>query len=373
MKQNLAVVFMIAAVFFILNPISQFKIPAVTTVEIQNLDKIIRKANKAVVVVEIKGTINDTISHFSLGSGVFVSEDGYILTNYHVVKGNEDNLVIHCLPESEDYQSRYIGDLNIMRQHRHYDVKIIGYDSIRDLALLKIDGSGFSAIKLGDDPKVGDGVFAIGNPLGLNWTVTYGIISREFSISNFSGKFSNYFIQTDAAINSGNSGGPLLNVKGELIGLNAAIISPIKPAVNVGLNLAVPIGDIRVLLPRLFEERTMLERSHLGIKFISPYQEAPKEFNDYAAKHNIIIPQERDGILIIDVKKGSPAERAGLRIGDIIKSIDGKKIISFVDLNQAVVLQKPGKIVLAEIRRREWIINLNIALEKKSDADTDTD
>lgn len=366
MKQNLTAVFMIAAVFFILNPVFQFKIPTVTTVETENFDKIIREANKAVVVIEAKRKINNSIFYFSMGSGVFVSEDGHILTNYHVVEGNEDNLAVHRLPESDDYQSRYIGDLNIMRRHRRYEVKIVSYDPKRDLALLKIDGLRFPAIKLGDDPKLGDRVFAIGSPFGLNWTVTHGIISREISISNFSGKFSNYFIQTDAAINSGNSGGPLLNAKGELIGLNAAIISPIKPAVNVGLNLAVPIGDIRALLPRLFEERTMLERSHLGIKFTSPYQEAPKKFQSYSLK-------ERDGILITDVKKGSPAELAGLRIGDMIKSIDGKKIISFVDFNQAVVLQKPGKIIRAEIQRQERIMNFDIALEKKLDTDTDTD
>ncbi|MEK7596449.1 MAG: trypsin-like peptidase domain-containing protein [Patescibacteria group bacterium] len=374
MKRNLAVVFMMAAVFYTSNYFFQSKIQASATVETRNFNEIIREASQATVVIELKRTINDAVSYVSMGGGVFVREDGYILTNYHIVDGNEDNLAIHCLPQSEDYQSRYIGDLNIMRQYRRYDVKIISYDPIRDLALLKIDGSGFPTINFGDDPKVGDRVFAIGSPLGLRWTVTHGIISREFSILDFSEKSGgkhDYYIQTDAAINSGNSGGPLLNEKGELIGLNAALIAPIGLKINAGLNLAVPIGDIRVLLPRLFEEKTTPERSYLGIKFISPYQEAPKEFKDYAAEHNIIIPQERDGILITDVKKISPADQAGLRIGDIIKFIDGKKIISFVDLNQAAVLQKPGKIIRAEIQRRERTINLNIALEKKSDTDTD--
>ncbi|MBI2628401.1 MAG: trypsin-like peptidase domain-containing protein [Candidatus Niyogibacteria bacterium] len=370
MKRNLMAVFLAVMMFFVLNFIPQFSAAAET--QTQNLDfefefaSIIRKANKAVVVIEVKRIINDVIRNFTLGNGVFVSEDGYILTNYHVVRDfNEDDLAIHYLPASEDHQSRYIGDLNAMRQRLRSDVKIVNYDEEKDLALLKIDGHGFSTIKFGDNPKVGDQCFAIGSPLGLNWTVTQGSISKEFAIINFKEEYS-YFIQTDTAINSGNSGGPLLNMKGELIGLNSILIAPTGHPINAGLNMAVPIGDIQVLLPRLLEEKTKLERSYLGITFVSPYQEIPKKFKTYVA-------EDRNGIFITDVEKESPAELAGLQIGDIIQTIDGRQIIGPIDFSQTITLQKPGKIILAEIQRQGKIIKLSIILKKKTDESAEID
>ena len=364
-KQSLTV-FMTAMVF----SVSDFIIPinpAVAEIQIaaetqsQDFNKVIG----AVVVIEIKRTINDTISNFAIGSGAIISEDGYILTNYHVIEGNEDNLAIHYLPKTE-HISRYIGDPNAMRLRPRADVKIINSYPKRDIALLKIEGSGFPTIKLGDDPKIGDEVFAIGNPLSLNWTVTKGIISKEISIPRNFREF-DYFIQTDTAINPGNSGGPLLNVKGELVGLNSGMVGVAGYPINIGLNLAVPIGDIKILLPRLMKEKTRLKLSYLGIGFIPPYQEAP-ELEDNDANY-ISIPQERDGVLIVDVKSGSPAEQAGLLVGDIIQSIEGRKIISFFDYNQAVVLQKPGKLVSVEIRRQDKIKTLFIKLgEKPEDA-----
>jgi serine protease Do len=370
MKKNLMAVFMAVTMFFVLNFIPQFGFSAAAETQNQNLDfefaSIIRKANKAVVVIEVKRIINDDISNFTLGNGVFVSEDGYILTNYHVVRDfKEDDLAVHYLPASEDHQSRYIGDLNAMRQRPRASVKIINYDEKRDLALFKIEGRGFSTIKFGNDPKVGDQCFAIGSPISLNWTITHGIISKEFAIIIFKEEYG-YFIQTDAPINSGNSGGPLLNKKGELIGLNTLMIIPTGHPINAGLNMAVPIGDIRVLLPRLLEEKTKLERSYLGIKFISPYQEMPKNFKTYAAEN-------RNGIFIINIEKESPAELAGLQIGDIIRAIDGKEIIGPVDFNQAVTLQKPGKIIQVEIQRQEKLIKLSIILKKKPDASAEMD
>src|SRR3989344_1011275 len=375
MKRNLTAVFflVIAAMsFFALNlnhiP-QQFKI--IASFQNQNFEtaEILQKANQAVIMIETKRIINDVIHNFTLGSGVIISEDGYILTNYHVVKEfQEDNLAIHYLPASEDYQSRYIGDLNAMRQRSRASVKIVNYDQKRDIALLKIEGRGFSTIKFGSDPKTGDQVFAIGSPLGLNWTITQGIISREFGIINFREEY-DYFIQTDAAINSGNSGGPLLNMKGELVGLNTFLITQIEYPANIGLNMAVPIGDIRVLLPRLLKEKNQngnLERSYLGVKFIAPYQKMPEKFKNFAL-------EIRNGIFITDIEKESPAELTGLQIGDIIQTIDGRQIISPIDLNRAITLQKPEKVILAEIQRQEKIIKLGIILRKKPDLPADTD
>lgn len=368
MKRNfLITVFTAAMLFFVSDFIVQINSAAAETqiaAETQSLD--FNKIIGAVVVIELRRTINENISNFSIGTGVFISEDGYILTNNHVVeamRNNEDNLAIHYLPKTE-YQSRYIGDPSAMRQRPRASVKIINYDSERDLALLKIDGTGFPTIKFGDDPKIGDEVFAIGNPLSLNLTVTKGIVSREISVPRNFQEY-DYFIQTDAPINPGNSGGPLLNAKGELVGLNAGIVGVAGYPINIGLNLAVPIGDIRVLLPRLMEEKTKLKRSFLGIEFIPPYQEIPEEFKNYAVKNSIAIPQERDGILIIKIEKESPADQAGLRIGDILQTIDGKKIINHVDFNQTVSLQKPGKLILAEIKRQDKKKNLFIKLGEK--------
>ncbi len=372
MRKNLSAIFTMAILgamsFLIFWHIPQIKaqIHGSETVQDQDtnkdFDKIIRAVNQAVVNIEIKRTINDVISHFSIASGVFVREDGYILTNHHVVEGNEDNLAVHYISASQEHQENYIGDLNAVRQHPRANVKIVNYDPERDLALIKIEGRGFPVIKFGDDPESGDEVFAVGHPLGLLWTATYGNISKKISIPRNFLEFE-YFVQTDAATNPGNSGGPLLNMKGEMVGLNtSSIVLKGIPSINTGLNLAIPVGDIKVLLPRLMEEKSLPERSFLGIKFLAPYQQAPKKFKNSAGKN---------GILIVDIKKGSPAQRADLRIGDIIQSIDEKRIVSFVDFNQAVILQKPGKTIEIKINRQGQLIIFYVYLEKRSDTNVD--
>ena len=248
----------------------------------------------------------------SLGSGVVVSEDGYILTNNHVVADAEEILVIFSNKEK-------------------YDAKIIGRDPKTDLALIKITVERpIPAARLGDSDKmrVGDWVVAIGNPFGLGSTVTAGIVSAKGRIIG-AGPYDN-FIQTDASINPGNSGGPLFNLEGEVIGINTAIFT--QRGGNVGIGFAIPINMAKSVMSQLKEKGKVI-RGWLGvvIQMITP--EIKEKFG----------LKTQEGALVAEVTKGSPAEKGDLKRGDIIVSFDGKKVKEMSGLPPIVAATPLGK------------------------------
>jgi len=247
----------------------------------------------------------------SLGSGFIVSPDGYILTNNHVVE-KADEVTVTLLDKEE------------------FKAKVIGSDPKTDIALIKIDAKKtLPHVELGDSEKldVGEWVVAIGNPFGLGHTVTTGIVSAKGRIIG-SGPYDD-FIQTDASINPGNSGGPLFNLKGEVVGINTAIIQG-----GQGIGFATPIQLAKSVLDQL-KNKGKVTRGWLGvyIQRITP-----------EAAENLGLADRR-GALVSDVTSGGPAEKAGIRSGDVIVAFDGKEVKDEHELPSIVAATKPGKSV----------------------------
>ena len=261
------------------------------------------------------------------GTGFIVSQDGYILTNNHVVQG-ADKVIVRLLNRNE------------------YVAKVIGADPNTDVAVLKIDATGLTPAALGDSDRerIGEWVLAIGNPLGdgLTFTVTSGIISakgRTLDGLQRGGVTISDFIQTDAAINPGNSGGPLVNVQGEVIGINSAIAS--ETGFYSGYGFAIPINLARRVMTQLIQTGKV-QRAALGIQIA----EASPEDAKYVGL------TEPYGVKVADFPPNSPAEKAGLETGDIIVSVDGKKVERVGQLQQEVGFKAPGDIVTVEVARK---------------------
>ncbi len=256
----------------------------------------------------------------SLGSGFVIDPDGYILTNYHVIEGADK--IIVSFSEDEKYRA-----------------KIVGKDKKTDLALLKIKAKKkFPYLSLGDSDKVkiGEWVIAIGNPFGLSHTVTHGIISAKGRVIGY-GPYDNY-LQTDAPINPGNSGGPLLDLKGDVIGINAAIYT--KTGQSAGIGFAIPSNIARTVIAQLKTKGKVI-RGWLGVKIQKVTPAIAKGFG----------LKKPEGALVAQVLKGTPADKAGMKPGDIIVKFDGKEVKSFRDLPFYVASTPPGKKVKIEIRR----------------------
>jgi len=256
-----------------------------------------------------------------LGSGVIVSSDGYILTNHHVVDGAEGIKV----------------ELN---DNRVLDAKVVGSDKPSDLALLKINATNLPVITLGnsDGMQVGDVVLAIGNPLGIGQTVTMGIISakgRQTGLSN--GSFED-FLQTDAAINQGNSGGALVNTNGELIGINSQILSP--SGGSIGLGFSIPSNMARNVMEQL-QKNGKVRRGQLGI-FVQPVT------TDIAASLEL---KDTKGVIISQVQSGSAAEKAGLKQGDVITTLNGTAVDTPNTFRNQIANSAPGAQVQLTILR----------------------
>jgi serine protease Do len=260
------------------------------------------------------------------GSGFIVSNDGYIITNHHVVEG-ATSVTVRLL------------------DRREFTAKVIGSDENTDIAVIKIDARGLSPIAFGnsDAARIGEWVLAIGNPLGeqLSFTVTSGIVSakgRALGLGNQRGGIQD-FIQTDAAINPGNSGGPLVNVRGEVIGINSAIAS--ETGYYSGYGFAIPINLGQVVMNQLIADGRV-HRAALGITV----QTATKEDAEYAGLTEI------GGVRIENFSRPSPAEQSGLEVGDIIVAVDGKPLQYVAQLQQAVGFRRPGETVEVEVARR---------------------
>ncbi len=261
------------------------------------------------------------------GTGFIVSQDGYILTNNHVVE-NADKVIVRLL------------------DRREFTAKVVGTDPNTDVAVLKIDATGLAPASLGDSDRerVGEWVLAVGNPLGdgLTFTVTSGIISakgRTLQGLNRTNASISDFIQTDAAINPGNSGGPLVNVQGEVIGINSAIAS--ETGYYSGYGFAIPINLARQVMTQLITTGKV-QRAALGISIA----EASPQDAQYVGLN------EPYGVKVADFPASSPAEKAGIEVGDIIVAIDGKKVERVGQLQQEVGFKAPGDVVTVEVARK---------------------
>ena len=267
----------------------------------------------------------------SLGSGVIVSEDGYILTNNHVVDHADEVMVT-------------------LSDNRSYKAKIIGTDPKTDVAVIKINSKGLPAIRWGNSDKlqVGEFVLAIGSPYGLNNTVTMGIIS---AVGRANVGITDYedFIQTDAAINPGNSGGPLVNIRGEMIGINTAIFS--RSGGYQGIGFAVPSNMAHLVMKQL-EKTGKVTRGWLGVTIQELTPELSGKFRS----------PETGGSLVGDVMKGSPAEKAGIRRGDIIVRYDGKRVKDVGALRNMVAESRVGAVVPLTIVRDGKEYNLKVVI-----------
>ena len=267
----------------------------------------------------------------ALGSGFIIKESGIVITNNHVIKGAEDILV-------------KIGT-------KEYKAKVIGADPYMDIAVLKMETEEkFKAVKFGDSDKarVGDWVVAIGNPFGLGGTVTSGIISarnRDINLTRYDD-----FIQTDASINQGNSGGPLFNLEGEVIGINTAIIAPGKSG-SIGIGFAIPANAASKVIDQLIDYGET-RRGWLGVRI----QEVTKEIAEIEKL------KKPEGALVASVGEKSPADKAGIKAGDIILDFDGKKIDTTRTLQKFVANTKVGKIVQLKIWRNKKLISKKLTL-----------
>jgi serine protease Do len=278
------------------------------------------------------------IEQRSLGSGVIVTEDGYILTNNHVVDGADPDGVEVALADGK----------------QRFKAKVIGTDPQTDIALLKIEGSNLPAITLADSDKlqVGDVVFAIGNPFNVGQSVSMGIISAlgRSGMGGFRTTEYEDFIQTDAAINPGNSGGALVDAEGRLVGINQSIASPVRG--NTGIGFAVPINLARVVLERLVADGTV-RRGYLGVLIQPITPELARAFK---------LPPDTRGALVGGVSPGTPAEKAGLKEGDVITEVNGRAGNDSQHIRLLIAQNLPGSKVTLKILRDGKPRTINVTL-----------
>ena len=255
-----------------------------------------------------------------LGSGVIVRKDGFILTNNHVIRGADEIKVT-------------------LHDKREFKGQVIGTDQKTDLAVIKVEAEELPEIRLGDSDelKVGETVLAIGNPFGLNATVTSGIVSAKGRANVGIADYED-FIQTDAPINPGNSGGALVNIRGELIGINTAIFS--TTGGYQGIGFAIPSNMAKVVMENLIEKGKVV-RGWLGVTIQTLTPELAEQFNLKDAK----------GVLVGDVSEGGPAEESGIQRGDVIVEYDGEKVEDVTTLRNMVANTPPdGKVAIKLIR-----------------------
>lgn len=272
------------------------------------------------------------------GSGFLVSPDGYVVTNNHVIKDATEVTVT-------------------LDDGREFKAIVKGSDSRTDLAVIKIDANDLPFFTFGDSDKLraGDLVFALGNPFGLEGTITKGIVSakgrQDLGIATYED-----FIQTDAPINPGNSGGPLLNVRGEVIGVNTAIFS--KSGGYMGIGLAIPSKMVQPIIDQIMDGGSV-KRAYLGIVL----QPIDKELSDAM---NL---EKAEGILISDVVKGSPAASAGLQQGDIIIQYNGKTVKNVTKFRNDIAMMNPGQTVKLKIMRNQKPMTITVELGCQNDAE----
>ena len=272
----------------------------------------------------------------SSGSGFIISQDGYIVTNYHVVKGATSVKV-----------TLYNGNT--------YDATVIGGDSDYDVAVIKIDATGLSPVTLGnsEDVNVGDTVLAIGNPLGeLTFSMSQGIVSCCDRAINVDGTPFN-MIQVDASINPGNSGGPLVNLYGEVVGIVSAKYSTYSSTTVEGLGFAIPISDVRSIITDIMENGAVTDKAYMAIT-------AGTMNEQMAAQFNIDVTE---GVFVYSVVEGGAGDKAGLRLGDVITKMNDKTLTSRQDLSAAMKGYRAGDTVTLTVYRGGQYIEVELTFD----------
>jgi Do/DeqQ family serine protease len=343
-----------AAAFLSLAAIGYAALPAeVGGQPMPSLAPLVKKVAPAVVNIRVSQTVatrspfgDDAFRRFfgvpdereiaSAGSGVIVdAKNGYILTNHHVVK-DADKIMITLINDDS------------------LDAEVVGSDAATDIAVIKVDPAGLVELPIGesDDVRVGDFVIAIGNPYGLGHTVTSGIVSA-LGRTGINRNGYEDFIQTDASINPGNSGGALVNMKGELVGINSAIIS--RTGGNVGIGFAVPSEIARSIMRQILDFGEV-RRGLLGVTITTIDKESAKALG----------AEVESGALVSTIEPGSAAEQAGLLVDDIIVRVDEKKIDNSLELRNAIGLKGSGEEVNIEIVRDGKSRNVSAILGQQS-------
>lgn len=332
--------------------------------ELPDFSRIVEAEGRAVVNISTKSTVREAVSDLpeefagdpffeffrrfspprlrerqenSLGSGFIVSKDGYVLTNAHVV-ARADEITVR------------------LTDKRDYPAKLIGSDARTDVALLKIEAGNLPTVRMGNanDLKVGEWVLAIGSPFGFENTVTSGIVSaknRQLPDENFVP-----FIQTDAAVNPGNSGGPLFNLKGEVVGINSQIYS--RSGGFMGISFAIPI-DVAMNVAEQLKTRGRVSRGKIGVAIQELNKELATSFG---------LPRAT-GALVNAVEPGGPADKAGLKAGDILLRVDGQPVESSADLPRLIGTSQPGKAVALDIWRNRAQRSISVVPVELKDED----
>ena len=324
------------------NITSSSSLPDLTFAASKSIDAVVHVKNTSIVEDNDSWALqffygDDSRKKVGTGSGVIISPDGYIVTNYHVIENSSEVIVT-------------------TNDNKEYEAVIIGFDEIYDIAVLKIDSDkSLNYIFFGDSDStlIGEWVLAVGNPYNLNSTVTAGIISSKSRDLNEYDQKNQSFIQTDAAVNFGNSGGALVNIEGELIGINTLIQS--MTGGYVGYSFAVPSNTVRKIFEDLLEYGDV-QKGLLGVRGVALN-------SPYSRQLNI---SETEGFYIDEIEVGFGADSAGLKRGDIIKSIDGFKINRFSDLSGYLSSKRPGDKVEVKYVRDNKSKNTIVVLKKSS-------
>lgn len=296
------------------------------------------------VTYQISSLFGGSSTGEATGSGIIVSEDGYIVTNNHVIS-SESTSSFYAISEATGIK------VNLYNDSESYEATVIGTDAYTDLAVLKIEKNGLTAATIGNsnNTKVGEFVMAIGNPLGMDYSVTSGIISAlDREIENDDGTTFTA-IQTDAAINTGNSGGALVNRKGELIGINTMKYAGTGIE---GIGFAIPISSATNVIDQLIEYKSV-KRPYIGISASAVDSNVAKRYN---------LPE---GIYVESVEKASSAEKAGLQVSDIITKIEGQEIKSVSELNKIKYTYNIGDTVTLTVYRNNEEIEVKVVLSEQ--------
>ena len=324
------------------NKILKSSLPDLTFAANKSIDAVVHVKNTSIVKDSDSWALqffygDDSRKKIGTGSGVIISPDGYIITNFHVIENSTEVIVT-------------------TNDNREYEAEIIGFDEVNDIAVLKIDtDSNLDYIFFGDSDStlIGEWVLAVGNPYNLNSTVTAGIISSKSRDLNEFDQKNQSFIQTDAAVNFGNSGGALVNIQGELIGINTLIQS--MTGGYVGYSFAVPSNTVRKIFEDILEYGDV-QKGLLGVRGVALRSSYSKQLKI----------DETEGFYIDVVEPGFGADNAGLQKGDIIKSVDDVNINRFSDLSGYLSSKRPGDKVSVKYIRDKQLITVSVTLKKDS-------
>jgi serine protease Do len=314
-------------------------------------------------VTDIAERINDSVVNVrsaseggeNLGSGFIIDQKGLIATNFHLISASEPRRPTILKEPETTSKSKLVTSVTVtLHDGRQLPASIKGYDEATDIAILEVTPTGppLHVVEMGDSDalRVGEWVIAIGNPLGLDHTVTLGIVSAK-GRTGFGGQFDD-FLQTDAAINPGNSGGPLVNAQGKVVGINTLVLERTQ-----GLSFSIPINTLKSIMAQLVD-RGRVTRGYLGA-------ETRDVDNDIRGLYKMG-PDVR-GVQIVRAERGTPAARAGLRKDDVVTSVDGQPIASYVQFNRIIASKSPGAKVSIHILRdgRDYTLNVEVGEEIK--------